>query len=76
MTMCATKGGENHMATQENGQDEDKGTRISITIDPSLRRNMRIAAAFADLSVGEWAVEVLRKASEKAAPEVTRRARS
>jgi len=64
------------MATQENGQDEDKGTRISITIDPSLRRNMRIAAAFADMSIGEWATEVLKKASEKAVPELPRRTRS
>lgn len=55
--------------------DEDKGTRISITIDPSLRRNMRIAAAFADMSIGDWAVEVLKRASEKAVPELARKTR-
>ena len=56
------------MPKEENGEVEDKGTRVSITIDPSLRRNMRIAAAYADMTIGEWAVEVLRRASEKAAP--------
>jgi len=44
----------------------DEKIRISVTIDPSLRRNMRIAAAHADMEVGEWATTVLRQAAIKA----------
>lgn len=44
---------------------EDKGLRLSITIDPSLRKNMRIAAAINDSTVGEWAAEILEKAASK-----------
>lgn len=47
-------------------EDADEKIRISITIDPSLRRNMRIAAAHADMEVGEWASEVLKQAAVKA----------
>jgi uncharacterized protein (DUF1778 family) len=40
--------------------------RLSITIDPEIRKIVRIAAAYADLEVGEWAGKVLREAAEKA----------
>jgi hypothetical protein len=40
--------------------------RISITIDGPMRRNMRIAAAHADMEVGDWAREILERAAEKA----------
>lgn len=44
----------------------DKGYRLSITIDPSARRNMRIAAALHDKTVGEWAATILERAADKA----------
>jgi hypothetical protein len=44
----------------------EKGMRVSITIDPSLRRHMRIAAALNDMTVGEWAVATLTRAANKA----------
>lgn len=50
----------------ENGETRDPGLRISISVDPSLRRQMRIAAAINDMTVGEWANETLRRAVEKA----------
>ena len=40
--------------------------RISISIDAPMRRNMRIAAAHADMEVGDWARAILEKAAEKA----------
>lgn len=49
-----------------NGKVEEEKIRVSITIDPVLRRKMRIAAAHADLEVGEWASEVLKAAAVKA----------
>lgn len=49
-----------------NGSDRKKVDRISISIDPSLRRKMRIAAAFSDKEVGEWAQLVLARAADKA----------
>jgi hypothetical protein len=55
------------MAVQQtNGKVEDEKIRVSITIDPALRRKMRIAAAHADMEVGEWAAEVLKAAAIKA----------
>jgi hypothetical protein len=45
---------------------EDKAFRLSITLDPSLRRNIRIAAAYADKTPGEWAAAVLSRAADKA----------
>lgn len=50
---------------EDNGND-DEVTRISITIDPALRRKLRIASAFADLSPGEFAVRVIDAAADKA----------
>jgi hypothetical protein len=47
-------------------EETDEKIRISITIDPSLRRNMRIAAAHADMEIGEWASAVLKQAAIKA----------
>jgi uncharacterized protein (DUF1778 family) len=44
----------------------DEKIRISITIDPSLRRNIRIAAAHADREIGDWCVEVLKQAALRA----------
>ena len=46
--------------------EEAAPIRISVSIDPSLRKNMRIAAAHADLTVGEWATKVLTLAAQKA----------
>lgn len=43
--------------------------RLSITLDPSLRRNIRIAAAYHDLPVGDWASRVLQLAADKAVAE-------
>jgi hypothetical protein len=40
--------------------------RISITITPTIRKHMRIAAAHADLEVGDWARRVLLMAAAKA----------
>lgn len=37
--------------------------RMSVTIDPSVRKRIRIAAAINDLEVGEWAADVLNKAA-------------
>lgn len=46
--------------------DEDKGYRLSITIDPSIRKDMRLAAAIQDMSIGEWAAKILENAADKA----------
>jgi len=40
--------------------------RLSLTVDPRLRKKIRIAAAYADMEISEWASEVLREAAEKA----------
>jgi hypothetical protein len=40
--------------------------RVSITIDSDTRRNIRIAAAHADMEVGEWCSHVLGKYADKA----------
>lgn len=53
------------MAPRNNG-DEDGGYRLSITIDPSIRRKLRLAAAVHDLNIGEWASKVLENAADKA----------
>ena len=47
---------------------EAKGgvVRVSITIDADIRRNIRIAAAHADMEVGEWCSYVLGKYADKA----------
>ena len=50
----------------ENGDTQEQALRISISVDPTLRRQMRIAAAVNDMTVGEWAAETLRRAVEKA----------
>lgn len=52
--------------TEENGNDVEEGvTRISITIDTSLRRKLRIAAAVKDMSPGEFAVWVIEQYADK-----------
>lgn len=55
---------------EENGNGRKPADRISITIDPSLRKNMRIAAAVNDLTVGEWATKVLERAADKSVEEM------
>jgi len=40
--------------------------RISITVDPRLRKKIRIAAALADMEDGEWCKVVLVTASKRA----------
>lgn len=47
--------------TEENGK-----YRLSISLDTSLRRNIRIAAAYNDMEVGEWCARVLGIMAEKA----------
>lgn len=39
--------------------------RLSITLDPRHRRDIRIAAAMADKTTGEWATEVLTRAADR-----------
>jgi hypothetical protein len=56
----------NMVAKKENGDVEDNGYRLSITIDPSIRRKMRLAAALHDKTIGEWASSVLENAADKA----------
>lgn len=52
---------------EANGDEAtDNGYRLSITIDPSIRRKMRLAAAVHDKTVGEWASAVLENAADKA----------
>lgn len=50
--------------------DGEKPYRLSITIDHSMRKNMRIAAALHDMSPGEWAVKILERAADKAMAQV------
>lgn len=45
---------------------EEAQVRISISMDPRTRKLIRIAAAYEDMDVGEWATEALRKAAEDA----------
>ena len=47
-------------------EEQDSGYRLSITIDPSIRRKMRLAAALHDMTIGEWASSVLENAADKA----------
>jgi hypothetical protein len=54
------------MAVQKQQEpEEEEKIRISITVDQPLRRKMRIASAYADMEVGEWAAEVLKAAAIK-----------
>lgn len=62
--MAARKNDEVEPADEPAG--DDGSFRMSVTIDQSQRRNIRIAAAFADMSVGEWAAAVLTKMADKA----------
>lgn len=62
MAKTATK-----VDTNGDGETDDKAFRLSITLDPSLRRHMRIAAALADKTVGEWAADILERYADKAA---------
>lgn len=48
--------------------DENGQQRISFTVDQKIRKNIRIAAALADMDTGEWIVMILEKAAEKAVP--------
>ena len=50
----------------KDNEEEKAPYRLSISIEPDLRRNMRIAAAHADMTIGEWATKVLGLAAEKA----------
>jgi len=61
-------GGEGMAAPRKdaNGDGEDGGYRLSLTIEPSIRRKIRLAAAVHDMTMGEWASEVLERAADKA----------
>lgn len=50
---------------QEEGDRKDL-IRISISVTSQLRKSIRIAAAYADLDVGEWAAKTLKEAADKA----------
>ena len=52
------------MTSEDVGGGEDT-VRLSITIDKSLRRLVRIAAAYRDMEISEWCAEVLRREAEK-----------
>ena len=39
--------------------------RLSISMTTESMRNMRIAAALADMRMGEWATAILEKAADK-----------
>ena len=70
-----TKGGVMATRTRQASEDVEeviesngaaKNLRLSITVDPSLRRHIRIAAALADMDVGEWCAKVLERYATKA----------
>lgn len=51
------------------GEENANGQiRISFTVDKRIKKNIRIAAALADMDPGEWIVMILDKAAEKAVP--------
>lgn len=60
----------NKQPVEEEDVETNDSYRVSITIDPSIRRNMRIAAAYADQTVGEWAAGILERAAEAAVPDL------
>jgi hypothetical protein len=49
-----------------NGDGDDTGYRLSITIEPTIRKKLRLAAAVHDMNIGEWASKVLENAADKA----------
>jgi hypothetical protein len=49
----------------EQALDDQSQVRISISMDTKTRRLIRIAAAYNDMEVGEWATSVLRKEAER-----------
>lgn len=59
------------MAVEDNGKQI---TRISISLDEKTRKNIRIAAAFADQEVGQWCIAVLGAAAERGIPDKARAA--
>jgi hypothetical protein len=58
------RGGEAVSSSDSEGAETT--VRLSITVDRQLRKMIRIAAAYADLEISEWASEVLRDAAERA----------
>jgi len=44
--------------------------RVSFSIDPSLRRKIRIASALHDMDQGEWMAAIIERAADKALEEV------
>ncbi len=51
--------------TEETNGKRPYVPRLSISISTEMQRNIRIAAALADMTVGEWATAILDKASDK-----------
>ena len=43
--------------------------RLSISVTSEMQRNLRLAAAIANKTVGEWCTEILEKYAEKAIEE-------
>jgi len=52
--------------TVQEESDRKDQIRISISVTPQLRESIRIAAAYADMDVGEWAATTLKEAADKA----------
>jgi hypothetical protein len=65
------------MVTKKSDEDEvvevSEGKsvyRVSFSIDPSLRRKIRIASALHDMDQGEWMAEIISRAASKALEDV------
>jgi hypothetical protein len=54
------------MARASSNGNDDKKYRISLTIDPSLRMKIRLAAAINDEDQGEWCSRILETYADKA----------
>lgn len=50
-------------------EETEELTRISFSMDQTTKRNIRIASAVAGKEPGEWAVDILDKASTAAVKE-------
>lgn len=49
-------------------EEKEKPFRLSLTLDPSIMKKIRIAAAYADMDKGEWCASILERAADKAVP--------
>lgn len=51
--------------TDEGTEETKKQERVSFSVDPTTRRNIRIAAAVLGMEVGEWMSSILSKAASE-----------